>query len=323
MEKKAKDIFDFPWDVAQSGYQWIETTAVTSPPEEKRLFLSTGCPSGQSPSGVPYQPLKDSGLFLIFAALDPTTRESLLAFANTYGLLGEDEEILLPAYTTTRGTLSGRGEPYETWVKEIQAMRRAVELWNMLKSKNLSALRKVIQWVKVERVDNGKRVKKDAVRYQSRPFNKKTPHGEVESAWIATPENSPAGFSGFQVGKVTLPAWYRLQQVINRNLSGRVSPRLLWEESGEEEPPRALGLYFVPHTLIGALWLQFSLAVAQSREYRQCQYCGKPFILAPHLARTNRRNCSDSCKAMASRKRTEGKRGVLRRTIGKKTRKAA
>lgn len=123
---------------------------------------------------------------------------------------------------------------------------------------------------------------------------------------IATSVYHPDWLKSFQPNEVIRPAWRTLQEIINEHLLDQVSLRVYWQLQ-KESSGNPLELSFSPNNLIGALWLQFAQTVTGGREYRQCQYCGKPFVLAPETARTNRRNCSNSCKALAWRKRTKEK----------------
>src|SRR5712692_9558642 len=192
MRKTAKEFFIFPWSIAKSGYQWIETTRVHPfhpVREANALFLSTGRPIGERSPHISYQPLTEhSGLFLTFAWLDHTQHESLLGFANRYGPLGEFVSIALPVSNQW-----GDGEPYDIWFDEITRMRLAVELWDMLRSQELKGLAKVIRWTR-----------KDIVVYKT----------DKMVAQIATPFLRPELLKRVQPGKVVMPAWYHLGDVI-------------------------------------------------------------------------------------------------------------
>jgi hypothetical protein len=56
-------------------------------------------------------------------------------------------------------------------------------------------------------------------------------------------------------------------------------------------------------SLIGALWLQFVMAVAEGRSFRACEVCGKSFELRPEINRKSRYYCSDACRVKAFRLR--------------------
>jgi len=61
----------------------------------------------------------------------------------------------------------------------------------------------------------------------------------------------------------------------------------------------------VPESLLGALWLQFALAVAGNKKYRACGACGQWFEVSPDVARTSRSYCKEACRARAYRARKD------------------
>lgn len=115
----------------------------------------------------------------------------------------------------------------------------------------------------------------------------------------------PEWLKRFTPGDVVLPASYHLQFLVNKHLSGRVSPELMREVNKND--PDVLGLLAMPHDLIGALWLLFALRIDRDKEYVQCTHCGRPFT----PSRTNQIYCyPSSCKVLAcvARKKTGRKK---------------
>lgn len=55
--------------------------------------------------------------------------------------------------------------------------------------------------------------------------------------------------------------------------------------------------------LRSALYLQFATAVAEEKQFRNCETCGRPFELTPDVARTNRLFCKPYCRIKAYRRR--------------------
>jgi hypothetical protein len=170
-------------------------------------------------------------------------------------------------------------------------MRQALELWDMARNEHVEALSRYIQWVTPHRIV-----------YDSNPDREpgetpEPPYMHVRN-WIATEEVHPELLQRFRPGNVIQPALYRVQQVLNEHLKGRVSPRMLWDPQFVH-----LGLYFVPDSLLGALWLQFAQAIDANKDYRRCRECGKWFVLSPETARTNKLFCSNACRSKAYRKR--------------------
>jgi hypothetical protein len=283
----SKEFFDFTAQVAKRGYRWVEATRFGEPGRTPERFLTDAIPITGAHRKRGYRELKDnSGLFLTFAGLNPNKPDDLIAFANTYGPLGED--ILI--YDRRKGPgledVIVVGDTAEFWTQEITAMKTVVHLRQMLTNRDEHPIAKLIHWV-------GKK----AVRYQSSQLTKT----------IASIHDNQELFQHFTPGEVILPAWYYVQQVINEHLATRLSPRLQREGYDATKTHPLWDLYFFPHNLIGALWLWFAQAVAGGREDKQCVNCGKPFIVSPDTARTNKRSCSNSCRTQVWRKRRKTK----------------
>lgn len=104
----------------------------------------------------------------------------------------------------------------------------------------------------------------------------------------------------FQPGDIVMPALFLVQRWINKQIKDHVSPRLVYHTDLRKQVLR-----FVPESLLGALWLQFSQAIDADKEYRSCKQCGKWFEIALEGdGRTKRRLfCSDPCKSKDYRER--------------------
>src|SRR5206468_8187324 len=103
------------------------------------------------------------------------------------------------------------------------------------------------------------------------------------------------------------PALMHVQESVNGRLGAMASPGLRWDaESGR------MALELVPRGLLGALWLQFALAVGGNKEFRQCGQCNTWFELSPETSRTNRLFCSGACRTRAHRLRQEQARAMRR-----------
>lgn len=80
-----------------------------------------------------------------------------------------------------------------------------------------------------------------------------------------------------------------------------------------------------PGTLIGCIWTQFAMAVGRNQQFAECRHCGKFFEIGSNLtARSDKRFCTNTCKANAHRKQKEEIRrlhgeGVSVRQIAKRT----
>ena len=220
------------------------------------------------------------------------TQENTREFANTYGLLGGDvsEPILIPdkgsiqvvqertAGKKIRSWSHGLGETLNSWAKEIFAMRRALPFWDLVVAENRKGLSQYVH-----------RPAPDVIQVRF-------PEGGFDL--IASPQIRAHRLQYIPAKDVNRPALFYVQDTINKHLEGRVSPRLLWEEKGSR-----IGLYFVPNSLIGALWLQFTLAVDGNKKYERCTECKTWFEVSLDAARTNRRYCKDACRFKAYRHR--------------------
>jgi hypothetical protein len=245
-----------------------------------------------------YKPFEDrtTGLFLIFADLNPSDRDRILAFANKYGLLGIGESIRLPVTLKADEWIEVvGGESHETWATEIQHMRWAIELWRMLR-RNDPELARVIHWQGTKQV-NYRRKFRDEEDFPVIYLDSNGERGPGSySRVIAGPgphqHNERLGL--FKPGNLQTPGWYCLQDMINEKLKSSALPRLLWKDETRER--RRLGLFFYPQNLLGCLWLQFAFSVEGGREYRKCVTCNKPFVLIPGEGRKDRQHCSRSCR---------------------------
>lgn len=290
-----QDVFDFTWQVATGGYQWVRTEAAPEPlaSEKEGLFLTAYTPPFTARRYAPLQ--QYPALFRAFIETPPT-QEGILAFANQYGLLGDKitTQIILP------NKQSAWGELLQDWQGELSGLKQAFLLWDMVQAGNLEGLARHIVWKETE---TEKKEKVIIVSYDSHPefsFGKAPPSVRQNRETIAHSQAQPEFFSQFQSGDVGQPALYYVQRVINRHLTGRVSPRVLWNREHTE-----LGLYMVPSGLIGALWLQFAQAITGHKQYHRCEYCGTWFEVSLEASRPTRVYCSDACRFKAYRKRQE------------------
>lgn len=270
------ELTQFMWDVPECGFQvaevqrWLGQKA-DDPPQ---LFL-TRATTGDTYSAYRYAPLlAHTGLFKTFAATEPAP-DGILTFANKYGWLGA-ESLLIDAPAQ-------RGERLSVWTTEISRMRRLVDLWEMAERKDIKALRQHIVWYDNEAVE---------LRHRTPPME--------TYAWVASAQINADILARLTPGDVIEPAYYYLQSAINQALKGKVSPGMLWDEG-------RLGLYQVPSSLLGAMWLQFAQAIDTGPEFRKCAQCRTWFAVSLDASRKSRRYCSDACRAKAYRNRKQEK----------------
>lgn len=108
-----------------------------------------GPPVGVKARTVSYHPLNECpGLHRTFAAL-PLEKEAILKFAQRYGRLTKG--LVLVEERGKGVVASYRGEPLRFWLREIQDMRDALLLLDLLQGKSEvtpleEGLQKVIVW---------------------------------------------------------------------------------------------------------------------------------------------------------------------------------
>lgn len=283
------DPIQFEWSTPEEGHRWVEATKpnasdLSAPDEPVGQCLVENA----SPRRRVYQPLKLPKLLCSrFAAIEPSPEE-IMEFANEFGRLGAPV-----AQTVKSNSRFMQGESFLAWRDQIRRMRRALDIWQAVKERDLDALETHIVWREGE------------VYYQSHLhlLKKKRPPSDARWTSIASQELQPELFSSLQEGDVFVPAQLWLQSEVNQGLKGGAWSRLLWESEGFS----SLGLFIVPRSLIAALWLQLAQAISGNRELRSCPACEEWFEITPEKARTNRLYCSDACKSRAFRNRQRAK----------------
>lgn len=267
------------WAVDLAGYAIV--AGRVDGEEDPRLALrGLVVPKDQAwrPERRIYEPLLDyRGLFREFAAIHvgpPFDRyeEEIIRFANSYGALGLEQALV-----TTESGEKFRGEFQADWSKEIKAMRHCLDLWDAYSTVDDELLRAMI------------RFEPSRITYD--------PPDSDDSYTIASPNWQPDLWDFIKPGDHFDAAICYVQQVINRRLTERVSPRLLWNNN------RVLGLHQVASSLIGAIWLQLALAVDGRKSFRRCKSCGTWIEISKGSARTTREFCSDACRSRNYRTR--------------------
>jgi len=285
----------FVWEFPKDGFQLIEAAFVKDGdprlrpvPSQSRLFhlvdsrgqatqpaknelfwiLTNDLPIGGRYSATPYWLYSNfSALFREFANTTPT-QDGILAFANQYGLLGMPRGVFAPA-GPPKILVRIKGELLNDWVQQIQSMRKATALWDMIRSQRKADLAEIICWQKSS--------------------------AEKASGWYYETQLIPGVPDPCTSDDVMTPALCLLRNWINDFLVRTVSPRMQFES-----PRRELSLRLLPDNLLAALWLQFAWAVSGNRDYHVCKKCGRWFEVSNLQSdhRTVRRLfCSDRCKS--------------------------
>ena len=231
--------------------------------------MTHGSPIGHRRQQRAYRPLvSDPSLFLEFAKLS-AQEDEIIWFANRYGLLAGET-----AFKTEERNLGIYGDLLTTWKNEISRMHETVNMWELVRA-NSPELARFIKW------------HKDRVTYRL-PFR-----GGV----LAAADYRAHWLKRWKYGETRGPALMVIQTEINEHLSKDVAARILWNASGT-----ALDPYFVPRTLLGAIWLQFARALVVPKKYRSCEVCGKVMEIStdPHSPLAKRADaliCGDRCRS--------------------------
>jgi hypothetical protein len=297
------EIFDFEWFVHAEGYNWLEAdfSLDTAGVQDRS---QGGSESGRMPwitvagestslnllARRKYFPLRDySCLFRIFAETVPEA-EGILAFANTYGLLG----IELDEHPGKVVPYMGTAEPAGEWETEIRAMQKAVGLWDMVSAEDNQGVRDyLLPFVEI--------IKADVDGADPSPELLSRLEDDAEAGELRWFRTHPEIAELFEKQEFKLIALSRVQAIVNERLGSRVSPRILWDDYRKGD----WGLYFVPDNLVGAIWIQFAQAITENRDYRRCRQCDSWFEIDHYKARTNRYFCSNACRSKAYRLRQQ------------------
>jgi len=283
-------LFQFIWHVLEEGYQWrgpVREFDVAVNRHDEPALIELG------ETRRPYKPEPD--LFLEFASIDPNSDAEILRFANSYGLLGSGLRTLAPEPKRKGERITAAtGELRSHWQEHLHRMKAAVSLWEAIKAADTSVLDRCIRWRS-----------RDHVTYDWPPSSEWTTPWSTH-ATIASPTTNSHLLKRFERGEVVKPARYYLQEVVNKSLAELVAPRLLWIAPDR----KTMGLFIVPDTLIGCLWLQLASAIADFCKFRLCEGCDKPMLVAPEGSgyRTNRKTCSNACRIrLYSRRKLEAR----------------
>jgi hypothetical protein len=268
-----------------------------------------------------YRPFdRNPALFREFAEL-PDSFLDIRNFSNKWGSLGSDAaySIVLGKYDSTRwGEASGR------WSDEILEMRTAVQIWDMARLHDQEALKKLISFeddgVMWRYITDGGAVD-EKVEYLCEIENEeafkqlcdKVIHGTDQNVFISPGINfagqivsdekyHPERMAVISQDDLTTAALFVVEDFINDGLKGRVSAQMGWSHA-HRRPMTQL----IPDSLLGAMWLQFSMAVSRNIDFGHCLECRSWFEISPGTGRPDKSYCSDACRMRAYRERKKAK----------------
>jgi hypothetical protein len=262
------EVFAFRWHVRECDREWIRVKIGG----REVLALTDHAEPGETWSAVYYDPLtKYPALHRTFAEIDAGDQGSILEFANQYGMLG------IGQCTDDRPILSRKVETLAIWKSEIWDMRRAIDLWEKVRSSDITALSKLITW-----------------KNRICTYKHKSPWSADPDVMHFYPDDEP-----YDEDDVLMPTQSIYQRLANSKLAGNVGPELRFDPRTGKPV-----IQVIPRNLLGALWLQFVRGVEGDHHYRRC-VCGTLFAQSPEEKgyRTSRKYCSDACKAKDYRAR--------------------
>lgn len=232
-----------------------------------------------------YEPLVERpALFRQFADLTPG-EAGFQEFACDYGGLGL--RVALEG-----GGASGEGEPLSGWLDEWRVLRNVVDVLDAVRRSDTGKLQ---QWTQVDK--------------HRALFVRRSPVDRQLRSVIAVPGDEPwrmfvAGDTKvIERSKRLAMTWVQLE--INKRLGDSLGPphvrsRVLFDPDQHE-----YGIYVVPRSLLGALWLQCALTIEQGLTHRRCEQCGKWILLSPEGPgrRRHTRYCTNGCRLKNWRER--------------------
>ncbi len=283
---------------------------------DQRSYITDGAdPLDDGSFATRYPPLDDSGLFRAFAETEAND-VAILRFADRYGLLGLDRHsvpMMQEIHGVPIGSTAG-GEALSEWAKEISRISAAVKLWDLVRQKSFdvglgnAAMKSAFAEVKKDGEPTlGDILSRGTFRDPGEAGppddfdDYEEPDPSVESEWKRLGEEFPTyAFlkQGTSMVSIRTASLHIIQRLVNASMRRRISMELSWDQHHTR-----LDLQYLPTTLLAAIWLQFARAVDGDRDYRQCRECARWYEVSPEVARTNRRFCSDACRAKHYRSR--------------------
>lgn len=322
---------DFVWDTTPGNLEVVSAWHLSGVPQDsgrKALYLFQAYRDGTSAENPdePKAPRRcylwllreHPRLFVEFGQMDPTP-EACCAFAREYGFLYQaGSQPWAPWCQRADGTAEGRAEALREWVLPILRLRAAIDLWLAYRQDDYDEIRERLTWTRPEHLEAQEglyRQTPDALQWQERVYLRHDPL-DVRRLGVS--------FGGFDFEsemagrehRLEFPSalsWRELRAAGVEDGDSRAAAyalllaqtRRLLEEAGPYLPalhPDRRGQCQVsirPVNLVGAIAMQFALAVVGNKEYRQCRLerCRRWFEVGRFVQGPNREFCSDSCRA--------------------------
>ena len=243
-----------------------------------------------------YPPLSKPTLHREFARL--YSDESIIKFANKYGMLGHVEMV-----APSSGGEVSYAESLTRWKNESRDMGRLLAIWDMVMRRDAGKLGQLIKWPSAKRVLIQARIIYDQNRgeWGVKPWASSDkailPWGGF-GVTIADAEHKNSDIlSRWKTYSVVEPAKCYVLEEINEKLKEHVAPKVFLPEDTNAIPSK---IYLVPDSLLAALWVLFLMEVTGRTRVRRCDHCGNWKEL-----RYNRPvfYCSKACKQAAYREK--------------------
>lgn len=280
----------FSWPVAEAGYQFGEFhSSISHLPE--RFLVKVSARKQVERRYFPFAETK--GLFLEFISA-PLSEEGICAFADKYGLLDRGE-FLSDAEDPDR-SLGISGEALATWTFAISEMNQAARIWDHIKQQDSESLKKLFSWksdneagtiVEYAPPQSLVVVPRTVDPFRNRRF-RTIAKGNSDIDWFQSVQDKDYLAAGKRYLLLVLNAWVK-----NAGSFG----------IGPAKNTASLQMQIVPHSLLGALWLQFAQAVEQNKDYRRCAQCDRWLEISLSAVRKSKLFCSNACRTKAFRQR--------------------
>ncbi len=242
----ATDYWRFPWLRRKGRYsaEWkppiLHAALLERYPDLKYPFL-------RAPELAPeevYYPLEETpGISRQFAELQ--TVDEVLAFANTYGLLGLEG---VPRYRGHQYEIDANGENIKDWLLEANEIKQTYEVWDLM-AEGVQSLRQII-----------------VANEQGAPFILPKSFSEHSPGKPSFAQKRALHLKPERV--LSLGRDFILDRY-NQKMIQMASPMLLVDSKG------AFHSYNRPSSLLGAFWLEFGEIVSRTRRQILCESCGK------------------------------------------------
>jgi len=312
--------------VAEDGYRFVRVlpngwlTPDGDPGDPKkgpwlREKLPVWLPPEERPPSAKER--QNPGLHRLFAAVSPT-ENGVRAFAKKWGQLGRKSGLVFAAD-------QGYAESLAYWQKELEAMKRLIGLWELVRAADQEGLAPYVRF-RTHSLPWGAEPRDVAIYLALRdgnldpegatvlaeqvelvcPTDRTQPpeppelelyHGSAR-LFACEHEEHPFRaelFADWKEGDLAGPARYFLHDEVNRRLAGHVNPVVTFPDS-----QGIADFWFVPDTLLASLYVFFAQELAgQLLPLGECAACHRPFVPAS----AKQKYCSSVCRVRADAER--------------------